>query len=62
MVRNYGNRAAQTKLLEELYEQLEYAEFDNSYWEAIKAADWPSSRQIAEEIIRRCDAKGKIAA
>lgn len=60
MVRNYGNDAAKRQLIDDLHSDLEHAEFDNDYWEAIKAGAWPGARQIAENIIRRCDALKEV--
>lgn len=56
LVRNYGNAAAKQHLIDELYENLDYAEFELEVWEAIGAGKWPSARQYAEVIIKRCDA------
>lgn len=61
MVRNYGNSAAKIRLIDELHEILESAEFDNDYWEAVESGKWPASRQIAERIIRKCNALEQIA-
>lgn len=56
MVRNYGNAAAKRQLMDDLYGELEHAEFGNAYWQAIRSGSWPGARQIAENILRRCDA------
>jgi hypothetical protein len=55
MVRNYGNAAAKRLLIDDLWNDLDHAEFDNDYWQAICSGSWPGARQIAENIIRRCD-------
>ncbi len=56
MVRNYGNDAAKRSLIDDLWGDLEHAQFDNDHWQAIRSGSWPGARQIAENIIRRCDA------
>jgi hypothetical protein len=59
LVRNYGNETAKRQLIDDLHAELENVEFDNSYWAAIRDGSWPGARQIAQDIIRRCDAIDK---
>lgn len=56
LVRNYGNAAAKQWLIDQLYERLCSTENDLDIWEAIMLGKWPSARQYAETILRRCDA------
>ena len=54
-VRNYGSMREKQALIDELYDRMCHAEFDNDVWKAIRSGQWPSARQIAEDIIRRTE-------
>jgi hypothetical protein len=54
-VRNYGSEREKQALIDELYDRMCHAENDCDVWEAIRSGEWPSSRLIAEDIIRRTE-------
>jgi hypothetical protein len=54
-VRNYGSMREKQALIDELYDRMCHAEFDNDYWDSIRSGEWPQARQIAEDIIKRVE-------
>jgi len=56
-IKRRGDVEEMRKLIDELKDLADNLAFDNEVHEAVRKGDWPGAREIAMDIIRRCDEK-----